>query len=334
MSQQSGVLFRPWLWLPSRLAHDSAPYILPPFSALTGSADKTYRPFEWRGLRFENPLGLAGGVDKSGRCLKAWNKLGAGFLEVGTITPEPQGPNPGKIMDRDVARAALWNKMGFPNPGLKVLAKQLQSFDRQGTPLFINIGKNRWTDNAQAFQDYALCIKELHTLADVFVVNVSSPNTKGLRDLLSEKELKSFLENIKKQVEPVCPDKPLILKLSPDMDEQTLQMALTHSAEFVDGWILTNTTKSRYEGHPFSADTGGVSGVPLQELSRKALAVARAFKEKFPEKLLISVGGVNSSQEVKRRLDGGADLVQMYSALVFQGPLFFRRTLKQLRVTE
>ncbi len=331
MSSGRSIYTRPWLWVPSRWAHDLAPYIIPTIACFSGKTKKSWRPFRWRGLQFQNPLGIAGGVDKSGRSLAAWNQLGAGFLEVGTVTPEPQGPNPGRIMDRDTSQQALWNKMGFPNPGLKALKSRLQGFDKKGTPLFINIGKNRWTDNDQAFKDYATCIKELHCFADVFVVNVSSPNTKGLRDLLSEKELKTFLQKIKELTDPVCKGTPIVLKLSPDMDQQTLEMALTHSADFVDGWILTNTTKQRYDGCHFNPDAGGVSGAPLRNLSRLALQIAKPFKEKYPEKLLISVGGVSTTEEICWRLDQGADLVQMYSALVFEGPFFFRKMLTQLQ---
>ena len=246
------------------------------------------------------------------------------------MTPMAQGPNPGKIMDRDISRDALWNKMGFPNPGMKPLIHRLEDFDAAGTPLFINIGKNRWTDNAEAHSDYTSCIKGLHSFADAFVVNVSSPNTKNLRDLLSEAELKSFLEKIKQQTDLVCSNKPILLKLSPDMDSDVLKMALEHSAKFVDGWILTNTTKARFEGSQFSKTEGGMSGLPLKSLSRKALEVARVYKEKFPEKLLVSVGGIDSAEEVSLRLEMGADLVQVYSALVFQGPQFFRKTLTAL----
>ncbi len=332
MSQSGkGALFRPWLWLPSQWAHDLAPYTLPLISPFYKVKDKAYRSFQWRGLSFINPLGVAGGVDKSGRSLSAWQNLGAGFLEVGTVTPEPQAPNPGSIMARDLQREALWNKMGFPNPGVEALRKQLNQFSNRKVPLFINIGKNRWTENGKAFVDYSRCLQSLNELADVFVVNVSSPNTKGLRDLLKAEVLRKFLMPLKASAMKCAPDKPLLLKLSPDMDDSTLRAALQESCEFVDGWILTNTTESRYPGSPFPADEGGVSGRPLQEKSLGALRIAAEMKGEHPEKLLVSVGGIATSQEVQQRLDMGADLVQVYSALVFQGPGFFGQILSQLK---
>ena len=167
---------RPWLWLPSQWAHDVAPYLLPTVAKMKGSFNKEWQSFDWRGLRFQNPLGIAGGVDKTGQSLQAWSQLGAGFVEVGTVTPEPQGPNPGKIMDRDITAQALWNKMGFPNPGADALVRRLQNL-KLSTPLFVNIGKNRWTDNKEAHKDYALCIEKLHSFADAFVVNLDFSTT-------------------------------------------------------------------------------------------------------------------------------------------------------------
>lgn len=321
---------RPWLWMPSRLGHDLTPYLLPFVSHLTPGFDNQWSPREWRDLHFANPLGIAGGVDKSGRCLNAWRKLGVGFVEVGTITPEPQTPNGGIIMSRDTPHRALWNKMGFPNVGADALVARLQKVQKNKTPLFINIGKNRWTKNNRAFFDYAVCIAKLNGYADAFVVNLSSPNTTGLRDLLRESELKIFLESLRHEVSGSL-RQPMLLKLSPDMDVNTLEMALEVSSPFVDGWTLTNTTKQRYEGSSFPANEGGVSGRPLTSLSRKALEIAAPIKKKHPEKLLISVGGIESAEEIVRRLELGADLVQFYTALVFKGPFFVRNTIKELK---
>lgn len=324
------MMSRPWLWLPSKWAHDLTPYLLPVFSQFTKEFDNAWSPLEWRGLHFANPLGIAGGVDKSGKCLAAWKKLGVGFLEVGTVTPEPQKPNPGLIMDRDVAQQALWNKMGFPNVGANALATRLAQFSKGSTPLFINIGKNRWTKNEQAYKDYALCMNRLRPYADAFVVNLSSPNTEGLRDLLKEAELKNFLNALVSETS-ASDKKPILLKLSPDMDQHTLTMALEVSTPFVDGWILTNTTKQRFTHSRFPANEGGVSGLPLVSLAQQALAIAAPIKKKHADKLLISTGGINSAEEVAQRLTMGADLVQFYTALVFQGPFFVRNVLSQLQ---
>jgi dihydroorotate dehydrogenase len=325
---------RPWLWLPSQLAHDLAPLGLPLISKFCPVKDKSWRPLDWRQLIFDNPLGLAGGVDKNGVSIGSWLSLGAGFVEVGTVTPEPQGPNPGLIMARDLAHQALWNKMGFPNNGVKALAKQLASIGPLSAPLFVNVGKNRWTKNEQAYQDYGHCIRQLSSFADGFVVNLSSPNTQGLRDLLNAKELHNFLEQLRHSCQGSDGGKPYLLKLSPDMDGETLTMALETSAPWVDGWILTNTTKERAPGLAFPPDEGGVSGQPLAPLSLRALTVAAQAKDKYKDKLLVSVGGISSAQDILTRLQLGADLVQFYSALVFQGPLFFRRVIKELQLLE
>lgn len=322
---------RPWLWLPSQWAHDLAPSLFPLMMPFYPKVDRSWRAFQWRSLKFDNPMGLAGGVDKSGRVIEHWSKLGAGFVEVGTITPEPQGPNPGKIMARDISKRALWNKMGFPNPGAQALKNQLKRLSLSGTPLFVNIGKNRWTENDKAHVDYGICMETFKDLADVFVVNLSSPNTKGLRDLLDKDHLKAFLQGLDEKIKSINIKQPIVLKLSPDMDPEALNQTLEVSAEHVDGWILTNTTKQRYDDCPFDLDAGGVSGEPLKELSLKALEVAATFKKTCPEKLLVSVGGITSSEDIQTRLDMGADLVQCYSALVFEGPGFFASRLKELR---
>lgn len=324
------MMNRPWLWLPSKLAHDLTPYLLPLVSNFTAEYDNRWASLEWRGLHFANPLGIAGGVDKSGRCLGAWKRLGVGFLEVGTITPEAQAPNPGTIMSRDTVHEALWNKMGFPNVGADALVARLAKFQKNKTPLFINIGKNRWTKNEKAYKDYALCMAKLSEFADAFVVNLSSPNTEGLRDLLREAELKSFLNSLLNE-SSATNKKPTFLKLSPDMDTHTLSMALEVSIPYVDGWILTNTTKQRFAKSHFPETEGGVSGVPLIPLAQKALEVAAPIKKRHPEKLLVSVGGINSADEILQRLEMGADLVQFYTALVFQGPFFVRNSLIELQ---
>lgn len=321
----------PWLLLPSQFAHDVAPVFLPLFSMAGACRNKEWAPLEWRGMKFSNPMGIAGGVDKNGRSLKAWSQLGAGFVEVGTVTPFKQGPNHGKIMDRDIPQAALWNKMGFPNHGAGALKQKLKKMGKLPVPVFINIGKNRWTSNEEAHKDYISCIEQLHPFADVFVINISSPNTKGLRELLNADELLDFLAQITKKARRICPDLPILLKLSPDMNEETLIMALKESAILVDGWILTNTTKARFTGSRFPINTGGVSGRPLKKLSLQALKVALKMKSTHPEKLIVSCGGISAAPDVEDRLRKGADLVQVYSGLVFEGPGFFKKTLTQLQ---
>jgi dihydroorotate dehydrogenase len=323
---------KPWLLLPPKWAHDLGPWALPLIAALCKKKNYSYREKIWRELRFRNPLGLAGGADKDGRSLLSWQDLGVGFLEVGTVTPLPQKANPGKILDRDLQQKAVWNKMGFPNSGSDLLYKKLQKIKPQiSVPLFINIGKNRTTANENAALDYVSCLQKLAAFGDAFVVNVSSPNTKDLRDLLRRENLQKFLSPIITARNSLEQKKPLFLKLSPDMEKESLADALKTTLDMdLDGWILTNTTLSRPASIHFPME-GGLSGQPLNELSFKNLQWASTFLQKEKgDRLLISTGGVGSSDEVLRRLDSGADLVQIYSALIFEGPLLFQQILSSL----
>ena len=189
-------MIRPWLALPASFAHKLSPYYLK-FAEKTNSF-KVYKwhDFNWRGLQFNNPVGIAGGLDKDATNVNAWWNLGAGFIEVGTVTPKPQSPNPGKIIDRNVKNSALWNKMGFPSKGSDVVLQNLKSLAPYKTPLFVNIGKNRDTPQESAHKDYIYNIKKFKDVADAFVINISSPNTVGLRDLLKPINLTNFLEPI------------------------------------------------------------------------------------------------------------------------------------------
>ena len=231
-------------------------------------------------------------------------------------------------MNRDLKNWALWNKMGFPGPGSGVVVDNLKKFKAQkNIPLFINIGKNRSTDNQRAHEDYIRCLQELHSFADAFVVNISSPNTKSLRDLQSAEVLQNFLEPIISEKERLCPQVPLLLKMSPEMDDVALESLLSVSAPLVDGWILTNTTNHRSSHSPFPP-AGGVSGGPLTLRSRETLKkTIQILGERRGDKLIVSVGGILDSKEAQVRLDLGANLVQAYSGQVFHGPKFFQSLL-------
>ena len=321
--------FRPWLLLPPKLAHDLSPYALNTLKCFLPKPTKSTRSLNWRGLQFPNPMGLAGGVDKNVEQVEAWYKLGCGFIEVGTITPRPQGPNPGKIMDRDSKHKAVWNKMGFPNKGLEKAKSKLQALPRPfAVPLFANIGKNRNTPNESSAEDYKKCIIELEGLVDAFVVNISSPNTKNLRDLLEPETLKPFLMDV---LSARTKNTPTLLKLSPDLEEDVLKNILSVSVEAnIDGWIFTNTTLNRPPGIPFPPE-GGLSGQPLAESAKNILKKSLEFLgDSRQGRLVISTGGIMSGQDAKERLELGADLVQVYSALIFKGPFFYKKALQDL----
>ncbi len=322
-------MIKPWLWLSPKMAHDLGPIGLNIWSPFLSQKNLTWRPRNWRGLHFRNPLGPAGGVDKTGDSLLAWHRFGSGFLELGTVTPLPQPPNPGLIMDRDLKTLSVWNKMGFPGPGADQIVQKLESLKEIPRPLFINIGKNRTTSNKDAAKDYVACFKKLHRFADAFVMNISSPNTSGLRELGSQNFLENLLSEIAQAQLSAKTRIPILLKLSPDMSDLETSDILDRSlASNIDGWILTNTTLAREEGSHFQKE-GGVSGAPLSKSSKLKLQQAvKHLGARKQDRLLISVGGVMTPEDVRERIEMGADLVQVYSALIFQGPLFFRAVAK------
>lgn len=321
---------RPWLLLPPQWAHDLSSLALPLYSLVYGHKTPHWKSFTWRDLHFANPLGIAGGVDKNADHLSDWWKLGCGFVEVGTVTPRPQAPNPGKIMDRDLRLQAMWNKMGFPSAGADDTFYNLASYaPNYRTPIFVNIGKNRHTPNEEAVNDYVTLIDKFRPIADAFVVNISSPNTKGLRDLQSKANLSNLLGPILEKVSHFEPT-PVLVKLSPDMGEEVLAETVQHCQQLgIDGFVLTNTTLTRPPGSQFPAE-GGLSGAPLKELSKRALQIAvESLGKKREGLLLVSAGGVLSAEEVFERLQMGADLVQIYSALIFHGPSFFHEVARR-----
>ena len=318
---------RPWLWLSPSLAHKLSPKVLNGLARFTNGEPARWQPLEWRGLKFPNRLGVAGGVDKDARNVRAWWKLGVGFLEIGTVTPRPQPGNPPPVVARDAARAALWNRLGFPSEGVEAVRARLRELPRpRPTPVFANIGKNATTELERAPEDYVTLLEKLRGTVDGFVINVSSPNTPGLRELLKPDRLKGFLRPIMeaKSYEPI------LLKLSPDLEEEDLGRVLDISHDLgIDGWILTNTSQGLREGLKFP-DEGGVSGKPLADRSKELLRTAlRLLGPKREGKLVVSVGGISSAQDVRERLSLGADLVQVYSALIFEGPYFFRKVASQ-----
>ncbi len=321
---------KPWLLLPPQWAHDLSSLALPAYALLHGRKTPHWNSFTWRDLHFPNPLGIAGGVDKNAEHLKEWWTLGCGFVEVGTVTPRAQSPNPGKIMDRDLNLQAMWNKMGFPSHGADEVFYNLAHYaPNYRTPIFVNIGKNRHTPNNSAVNDYLTLVDQFRPFADAFVVNISSPNTAGLRDLQKKENLRALISPIMDRVSHFEPT-PVLVKLSPDMGDEGLAEAVSNCQELgVDGFVLTNTTLSRPESCHFPAE-GGLSGAPLKNLSKRALEVAvQTLGKKREGLLLVSVGGIMSPEDVFERLQMGADLVQIYSALVFHGPGFFHNVARR-----
>jgi dihydroorotate dehydrogenase len=276
------------------------------------------------GRVFPNPVGLAAGFDKDGVAIGAMPALGFGFVEVGTVTPRPQPGNPHPRLFRHPEAASLRNALGFNNAGMEALAERLERLLPYPLPVGINLGKNRDTPPEKALDDYRTLVHRLGGLADYLVVNLSSPNTPGLRDLQNE----AFVSELLAAATGLTRT-PVLVKLSPDLDEEaaaTLAVAAVEAG--AAGVVATNTT-TEYGLLPGAPAAGGLSGAVLREKSYRQLrAIAPAVAGRA---VLISVGGVDSGAEAYRRLRAGASLVQLYTALVYQGPGLPRRINRDLQ---
>ncbi len=291
------------------------------------------------GLKFPNPVGLAAGFDKNGRHIRGLACLGFGFVEVGTVTPRAQEGNPKPRLFRLPMDRALINRMGFNNAGLEALADQLRRLRAQGplpSGLLIggNIGKNKSTPNEQAEADYRRCFETLFPWVDYFVVNVSSPNTPGLRDLQEKAPLTQLLAGLQTLNRAQAAAKPILLKIAPDLSESQLDdIAEIVQTTAIAGVIATNTTIGREglrtpQSRTEAIGAGGLSGAPVRE---RSTAVVRYLRKKLgPEPVIIGVGGIDSAAAALEKLEAGADFVQVYSGLVYEGPRLVRHILEAL----
>lgn len=290
------------------------------------------------GLTFPNPVGLAAGFDKDGKHIEGLACLGFGFIEVGTVTPLPQDGNPRPRLFRLPKDRALINRMGFNNEGLEALAARLKKLREKGVPggLIIggNIGKNKATPNELAENDYLKCFEALFPWVDYFVVNVSSPNTPGLRDLQEKEPLTRLLNLLQEKNKAQKSPKPIFLKIAPDLsDSQLDDIADIVRTTGLAGVIATNTTISRNnlktsEAEIAAIGAGGLSGTPVRE---RATTVIRYLRQKLgKEAVIIGVGGIDSPASAQEKLDAGADLVQVYTGLVYEGPGLVREILRGL----
>jgi len=285
------------------------------------------------GVRFPNPVGLAAGFDKDARLIDELSAFGFGFIEIGTVTPQPQPGNDKPRMFRLKADSALINRMGFNNKGAKHAAERLQT-RKPGVVIGGNIGKNKATPNEDAVGDYELCFEALYPYVDYFVVNVSSPNTPGLRDLQEKEPLKRLLMAVKMLSNAKPKPKPVLLKIAPDLTLTQLDDIVEILRESgTDGVIATNTTISR-EGLQTSKEVvgrigaGGLSGKPVRQRSTEVIAYLRAkMGQGYP---IIGVGGIMKEEDAIEKLKAGADLVQIYTGFVYEGPGFVKRILKKI----
>lgn len=287
---------------------------------------------EVMGLKFKNPIGLAAGFDKDAKLFNELTAFGFGFIEIGTLTPKPQPGNPKPRLFRLVEDEAVINRMGFNNGGLEEAVVRLRD-KRTDIVIGGNIGKNKVTPNEEALNDYLLGVEALHPVVDYFVVNVSSPNTPNLRELQEKEPLKALLSAVKAKNEELGA-KPLLLKIAPDLTDGQLNDIVDIITELqLDGIVATNTTISR---SGLKADSkkveaigaGGLSGKILRERSTE---VVRYLRSRLPDSVaIIAVGGVFTGADAKEKLEAGANLVQVWTGFLYEGPAMVRKILRVL----
>ena len=299
-------------------------------------------PLELAGLSFPNRVGMAAGLDKNARCIDALGAMGFGFVEVGTVTPRAQPGNPKPRMFRLPAARALINRLGFNNDGLEAFVANVQSAQFRKQPgespmlLGLNIGKNASTPIENATSDYLECLEGVYAHADYVTVNISSPNTQNLRALQNDAALDGLLSALAERREVLAQAQrrrvPIFVKIAPDLDENQVDaIAQALERHGMDGVIATNTTLSRdaVHGLTHSKETGGLSGAPVLEASNQVIRQLRAgLGSRFP---IIGVGGIMSAEDAVSKIRAGADLVQIYTGLIYEGPELVSRTAKALK---
>ncbi|PCJ98398.1 MAG: dihydroorotate dehydrogenase (quinone) [Flavobacteriaceae bacterium] len=304
------------------------------FKAIYAIEDKRLER-EVFGLKFKNPVGLAAGFDKNALLYNELSDFGFGFIEIGTLTPKPQDGNPKKRLFRLKADKAIINRMGFNNDGVLSAVKQLKKAHK--VLIGGNIGKNKLTPNDEATKDYLICFNALYAHVDYFVVNVSSPNTPGLRELQDKEPLTALLTALKKENTKYAEKlenngKPILLKIAPDLtDEQLLDIIQIVKDSKIEGIIATNTTISR-EGlqanEALIKENGGLSGKPLAERSTEVIRfLAEKSNNSFP---IIGVGGIHSPEDALEKLKAGATLVQLWTGFIYEGPGLVKKINKAI----
>jgi len=304
-------------------------------NSMYGVKEHSQLALDLLGIHFHNPVGLAAGLDKNGVATAGFSNIGFGFIEVGTVTPKAQPGNESPRLFRLPPDDALINRMGFNNDGAEALLANLKARKQHKIPVAVNIGKNKLTPNELAHEDYRACIKTLYDEADFFVVNISSPNTQGLRDLQHGDELANLLAHVCEEMniqskQRHSAKKPIFVKIAPDMTEDELVHTVeTIKNSEISGIIATNTTLSR-EGlsHPNKVETGGMSGKPLTERATEVIrTVYRLTEGKLP---IIGSGGIFTAEDAYNKIRAGATLVEIYTALIYKGPGVLRSINKGL----
>lgn len=320
--------FRPLLFaLDAEKAHTLSLSVLDKTTCLLPKPYLQTAPTQVMGLTFPNRVGLAAGLDKNGAHINALGKMGFGFIEVGTVTPKPQTGNPRPRLFRLPSHQAIINRMGFNNQGIDVLVANVKKSRYDGI-IGINIGKNKDTPNSQANADYLACLDKAYPLADYVAVNISSPNTVGLRELQKDDSINYLIDALKERQQQLTKTygyKPIVIKIAPDLtDAAIIRLADIFKSQAVDGIIATNTTldKTSIADHLHADEQGGLSGKPLTAQSTHVIRLlASELGEQVP---VIGVGGIMTAEDAAEKLVAGARLVQIYSGLIYQGPQLIR----------
>ena len=295
-------------------------------------------PVECMGLSFPNPVGLAAGLDKEGNAIDAFGRLGFGFIEIGTITPRPQAGNSKPRLFRLLEHEAIINRMGFNNPGIEEGVSNVRKAETFKGVVGFNIGKNKDTPNEHAIDDYLACLRGAWPVADYIAVNLSSPNTPGLRDLQGADVASRLLERLQEEREVLFRrsgrNVPLAIKVAPDLQPGEIRalsrVFLNHG---LDGLIATNTTVARpgVGSHPKQAESGGLSGAPLAKMSTEVIS---AFHSELANKIpIIGVGGIMSGADARDKFAAGATLLQLYTGFIYRGPQLVREILNSSAAT-
>jgi dihydroorotate dehydrogenase len=291
-------------------------------------------------IKFPNRVGLGAGFDKNAKYLRELECLGFGFVEIGTVTPLPQAGNEKPRLFRLPKDKALINRMGFNNEGVKVIAERLRRWRqataaRQSLIIGGNIGKNKITANEDAWMDYEICFNALHHYVDYFVVNVSSPNTPGLRELQEKESLRKILGHLQMINNAKAVAKPILLKIAPDLTKEQIDDVIDLAIEIkLDGLVATNTTVNREglsgESGGLSQESGGLSGLPLKQRSTDVVRyISQRTNGEIP---IIASGGIFTAADAKEKIDAGASLVQVWTGFIYEGPAIVKKICKNLNV--